>query len=152
MNLMGACMWRRIDLRQKPNETSLIYFRRNSPHWPDLFFFQISGTWELHLLLLVTFVLVSKPEWIPPLACFLTCVQWVLRFTSGVTPADLLVVSMAAQPFWATYLSKHWWGSNSGWSVQQTGILPLKFLRYTSLHLLFWSLFYNSKLLRTNWR
>ena len=50
------------------------------------------------------------------LACFLTCV--ILRFTSGVTPADYIGVNMAVEPFWSTYLQKaygggkmhkHWW-------------------------------------------
>ena len=35
--------------------------------------------------------------------CFLTFV--ILRFTSGVTPADCIEVSMAAKPFWSTYLN-----------------------------------------------
>ena len=34
--------------------------------------------------------------------CFLSCV--ILRFTSGVTPADCVEVSMAAEPFRSTYL------------------------------------------------
>ena len=37
-----------------------------------------------------------------PLACFLTC--GILRFTSGVTPADCIEVSMAAEPFRSRYL------------------------------------------------
>ena len=36
------------------------------------------------------------------LVCFLTCV--ILRFTSGVTPADCIEVSMAAKPFRSRYL------------------------------------------------
>ena len=36
------------------------------------------------------------------LACFLTCV--ILRFTSGVTPADCIEGNMAAEPFQSTYL------------------------------------------------
>ena len=28
----------------------------------------------------------------------------ILRFTSGVTPTDLLVANMAVKPFWSTYL------------------------------------------------
>ena len=36
------------------------------------------------------------------LACFLTWV--ILRFTSGVTPANCIDVSMAAKPFWSKYL------------------------------------------------
>ena len=35
-----------------------------------------------------------------------------LRFTSGATPADLLVASMAAKPISSTYLQRHWWESN----------------------------------------
>ena len=34
----------------------------------------------------------------------------LLRFTSGVTPADLLAANMVAEPFSST----HWWGSNPG--------------------------------------
>ena len=44
---------------------------------------------------------VSKPGWIP-FACFLACV--ILRFTSSVTPTECIQVSMAAKPFWSTYL------------------------------------------------
>ena len=36
------------------------------------------------------------------LVCFLTSV--ILRFTSGVTPADCIEVSIAAKSFWSTYL------------------------------------------------
>ena len=36
------------------------------------------------------------------LACFLACV--ILKFTSGVTPADCIEVSMAAEAFWSMYL------------------------------------------------
>ena len=36
------------------------------------------------------------------LACFLACV--ILKFTSGMTPADCIEVSMAAKPFQSTYL------------------------------------------------
>ena len=31
------------------------------------------------------------------------CVTWFMRFTSGATPADLLVASMAAEPFSSTW-------------------------------------------------
>ena len=31
------------------------------------------------------------------LACFFAFAQWILRFTSGATPADVL--TMAAEPF-----------------------------------------------------
>ena len=44
---------------------------------------------------------VSKSGWIP-FACFFARV--ILRFTSGVTPADLLVASMIDKPFWSMYL------------------------------------------------
>ena len=44
-------------------------------------------------------------------ACFLACV--ILRFTSGVTPADCIEVSMAVEPFQSTYfqtcLQVSWW-------------------------------------------
>ena len=36
-----------------------------------------------------------------------------LRFTSGVTPTDLLIASMAAESFWSTYMYKYCWDSNS---------------------------------------
>ena len=39
---------------------------------------------------------VSKPGWIPRLRALLPACNWFLRFTSGETPADLLVASMAA--------------------------------------------------------
>ena len=35
-----------------------------------------------------------------------------MRFTSGATPADLLVASMAAKPISSTYLRRHWWELN----------------------------------------
>ena len=38
-------------------------------------------------------------------ACFLTCV--ILRVTSGVTPADCLEVSMAAEPFRSTSMQTY---------------------------------------------
>ena len=38
------------------------------------------------------------------LACFLACMLF-LRFTSGVTCADLLMASMAARPFLPIYCS-----------------------------------------------
>ena len=48
---------------------------------------------------------VSKPEWVTLFALgggiYVTC---PLRFTSGVTPADLLVASMAAKALSCTYL------------------------------------------------
>ena len=45
-----------------------------------------------------------------PLACFLACV--ILRFTSGVTPADCTEVSIAASlfdPHTYTCVCKYWW-------------------------------------------
>ena len=47
---------------------------------------------------------VSKPGWLPSHACFIACVNRIFRFTSGVTPADLLAASMAAEPFSSMYL------------------------------------------------
>ena len=47
---------------------------------------------------------VPKPGWIPHLHALLPVCNWFLRFPSGVTPADLLSASMAAEPFWSTYL------------------------------------------------
>ena len=38
------------------------------------------------------------------LACFFGFAQWILRFTSGATPADVL--TMAAEPFWSQYLNE----------------------------------------------
>ena len=49
--------------------------------------------------LLVTSVIGFKPGWIPSPAC-----NGFLRFTSSATPADLLVASMVAKPFWSIYL------------------------------------------------
>ena len=56
-----------------------------------------------------------------PLACFLAWV--ILRFTSGVTPADCIGVSLATEPFWSMYLQT-WpqsmvevWGLNPWLSV-----------------------------------
>ena len=63
---------------------------------------------------------VSKPGWIP-FACFLARV--IFRFTSGTTLADCIEVSMAAKPFWSTYLQMclkvlvEVWGSNPRLSV-----------------------------------
>ena len=36
-----------------------------------------------------------------------------LRFTSGVTSADLLAASMAAELIFSTYLQRHWWDLNT---------------------------------------
>ena len=38
------------------------------------------------------------------LACMLSCLALFLRYTSGATPADLLMASMVAKPLWPTYL------------------------------------------------
>ena len=47
---------------------------------------------------------VSKLGWIPCLCASLPVCNGFLRFTSGVTPADCMEVSMAAKPFQSTYL------------------------------------------------
>ena len=47
---------------------------------------------------------VSKPGWIPCLCTLSPACNEFLRFTSGVTPADCIEVSMAAEPFQSTYL------------------------------------------------
>ena len=48
---------------------------------------------------------VSKPGWIPWLCASSPEFNEFLSFTFGVTPADLLTTSMAAEPFyWSTYL------------------------------------------------
>ena len=62
------------------------------------------GHWYPCYRLLMMSVLGFKVRVNPLLACFLTCV--ILRFTSGVTPADCISieVSMAAQPFQSPYL------------------------------------------------
>ena len=55
---------------------------------------------------------VSKSEWINHY--HLSAIDFI-RFISGVTPADLLTASMAAELFWFTYLHtyvKHWCNSN----------------------------------------
>ena len=56
-----------------------------------------------------------------------------LRFTSGATPADLLVASMAAELISSTYLQRHWWESNgrplAPWAnAQPTELCRLGFL------------------------
>ena len=45
---------------------------------------------------------VSKPGWIPHLRAMLPACNEFLRFTSCVTPADCIEVSMAAEPFRST--------------------------------------------------
>ena len=55
--------------------------------------------------LLVTSTLAFKAKVDPLLVCFLPSCNGFLRFTSGATPADLLVVSRAAEPFWSRYFT-----------------------------------------------
>ena len=45
---------------------------------------------------------VSKPGWISCLCAFSPVV--IIRFTSGVTPADCMEVSMVVEPLWSSYL------------------------------------------------
>ena len=65
----------------------------------------------------------------PCFACFLGCV--ILIFTSGVTPADCIEVSMAAEPFWSTYFQMclqalvEVWGSNPQPSVPHAASMAL---------------------------
>ena len=59
------------------------------------------GHWYPYFGLLVISALGFKAM-VGSLACFLTC--GILRFTSGVTPADCIEASMAAKPFWPTHL------------------------------------------------
>ena len=59
------------------------------------------GHWYLCYGLLVTSALGFKAGWIP---CVFFVASVILRFTSGVTPADCIRVSMAAQPFQSMYL------------------------------------------------
>ena len=47
---------------------------------------------------------VSKSGWIPCLHASSPVFNGFIRFTSGATPADLLTASIAAEPFWSTYL------------------------------------------------
>ena len=51
---------------------------------------------------------VSKPGWIPCLCAFLPVCTGFYRFTSGVTPANCTVVSMAAEPFQSTSIGGAW--------------------------------------------
>ena len=48
--------------------------------------------------------LVSKSGWIPCLHASSPVFNGFIRLTSGATPADLLTASIAAEPFWSTYL------------------------------------------------
>ena len=76
------------------------------------------GATDPYLGLLVTSALEFKCSVDPPLACFLTRLQWFLRFTSGMTPLD------GSQAFFDlhtyTCIFKHWWDSNPGSSVQHS--------------------------------
>ena len=59
---------------------------------------------------------VSKLGWIP----HLYVMSPLSSFTSGVTPADLFMASMAAETYWSTYMYKHWRDLNLGssaWTV-----------------------------------
>ena len=46
----------------------------------------------------------SKPGWIPHLHAFSPACNGFLRFTSGVTPANCIEVTVATKPFRPTYL------------------------------------------------
>ena len=80
--------------------------------WNTLFFFKIEehrcflwGHCYPWFGLLVKSAQGSKPGWIPHLHVFsLPAYYRFLRFTSGMTPADLLMASMTAEPFQSTYL------------------------------------------------
>ena len=64
--------------------------------------------------------------WIPRLYDQLLAGNGFLRFTSGATPVDLLMVSMAAKPFYprtCTHVHKHWWNSNEPWRSACCNIL-----------------------------
>ena len=65
--------------------------------------------------------------------------MWVtcsLRFTSGVTPADLLASSMAAELISYTYLeSRYWWGPKVESIVLQT--LPTELYRFRLINQIF---------------
>ena len=40
----------------------------------------------------------------PSLVGFVANMQWISQITSGATPADFLIGSIAAEVFWSTYL------------------------------------------------
>ena len=71
--------------------------------------------------LVVRSTLVLKARVDPLLMSFVTYA--ILRFTSGAKPANFLVASNAAKPFWSTYFFKYWWDSNLFQYVWQTGAL-----------------------------
>ena len=60
--------------------------------------------WGPSFGLLVMSALLSKPGWSSCLCASLSACNGFLRFTSGATPADHFMTSMAAEPFWSTYL------------------------------------------------
>ena len=65
---------------------------------------------------------VSKPEWFLPFKSRVGSALFALgggihvthslTFTSGATPGDLLMASMATKPISSTYQQTHWWDSN----------------------------------------
>ena len=57
----------------------------------------------------------SKPGWILTYMLSHLC-NGFLRFTSGVTPADLLTASIVSKIF--IHFFKHWWDLNSGSNVR----------------------------------
>ena len=90
-------------------------------HWSgQASFFSLAamGHWYPCFGLLVTSPWFSKPGWIPHLRALSPACNEFPRFTSGVTPADCIEVSMAAKPFRSTYLQMcpqalvEVWGSN----------------------------------------
>ena len=70
-------------------------------------FFWRGGYWFSSYRHLVISVLSYKDSVDSLLACFVSYMQWIPQITSGATPADLFIASMAAKPFWSTYL--HTW-------------------------------------------
>ena len=73
-------------------------------------------------MLVVKILRVSKPEWAVLVALGIdVCVTQYLRFTPGATPADLLVDSMTAEPFFPTYLWADIGGDSKPWPI----VLPL---------------------------
>ena len=88
-----------------------LWWIRKSYWWHNFFFFKFFFGGHMSFLwahwypcfgLLVMSALHFKATVDSP-ACFLACALF-LRFTSGVTPADILMASMAAEPLWPTYL------------------------------------------------
>ena len=66
------------------------------------------GHWYTCFGLLLTFALDIKERMDPSLACF---VSMILKFTSGMILANILMANIATEPFWCTYFFKHWWGN-----------------------------------------